>query len=135
MTEPGAPPAVALLGRAVALLGEGGGSAELRRIVEREAPQALAARLPGRTVTGALAGEAATMTIEGRDLGRCRVIVELTAAGVHARLDLGGEALLDAFADVPLRLDYPADALPSDHRWWSDLGGILMVGELSAAPG
>lgn len=132
MTEPSA---VALMARAVALLGRGDDHAELRRLVEVAVPEAFGPRLSGRTVTGAVAGGLATVTIVGRDLGRCRVLVELRAEGLQARLDLGGETLPDGFSDVRLRLDYPAAELPSDHRWWSDLGGLLMVGELSAAPG
>lgn len=131
----GSTSAVGLLGRAVELLRRGGDTSEVRRLVEVEVPRVFAPRLAGRTITGAVTGGVATITIAGAELGRCRVVVEVRPAAVDVRLDLAGQALPDAFADVPLALGYPAAELPSDHRWWSDVSGLLLVGELSAGSG
>ena len=129
--------AVALLGRAVALVAAGGPRADLKAIVEVDAPAAFAERLTERRVTtsGRLTAAGAELVIAGPDLGQGRIVVELRAGAVRVALDLAGEPLPDAFAGLPLALHYPAGELPSDHRWWSDVGGLLMVGELTAASG
>lgn len=77
------------------------------------------------------------MRFTGEDLAPGRIVVALAGdgSGVHVRLDLAGRPLPEELARLPIELHYAAAELPGDHRWWSDVGGLLMVGELAAASG
>ena len=98
-----------------------------------EIPAAMTQRLQERSVAGELTADGAALAITSPAMTPCRVVVTLSGEGrVHVRLDTAGRELAPELARLAGDLDYRAGELPSDHRWWSDVGGLLMLAELSA---
>ena len=101
--------------------------------MESEIPAAMAQRLQGRSVAGELTDGGAAFAVTGPGMAGCRVVVGLTGDGwARVRLDTGGRELAPDLARLYNQLDYRAGELPSDHRWWSDVSGLLMLAELTA---
>ena len=129
-------PVTSRLARALELLRHGDRGPELQRLVQRGVIQALNSRLGPRDLelVGHLNGPdgAPQIVVDGREIEPSRFVIELAANGEAAdvRLELRGGAVPATLSHVPIAIKYPADALPSDHRWWSDVGGLLMIGEL-----
>jgi hypothetical protein len=129
-------PVTSRLRRALELLRAGDRGPELEGLVEQGVIAALNSRLGARNLelVGRLNGPdgAPQVICHGDEIEPARFVIELAADGESAdvRLELGGGKVPEVLAHVPLAIRYSADALPTDHRWWSDAGGLLMVGEL-----
>jgi hypothetical protein len=129
-------PVTSRLSRALELLRAGDRGPELEALIEQEVIDALNSRLGPRDLdlVGHLNGPdgAPQIICDGREIEPARFVIELAADGEAAdvRLELRGGKVPDVLAHVPIAIRYSADALPTDHHWWSDTGGLLMVGEL-----
>lgn len=132
------PGVTALLGRALELLRRGERGPQLERLVKTDLPGALGLRLGDRDlyIEGRVdePGGSPVVDVGGRELAPGRLLIVLAANGEAAdvRLDLRGGRVPETLSHVPISITYPAGELPNDHRWWSDVGGLLMVGELAA---
>ncbi len=132
------PGVTALLGRALELLRMGDRGPQLEQLVKSDLPGALNSRLGDSDleIEGRV-GEpdgAPVVDVGGRELAPGRLLIVLSPNGEAAdvRLDLRGGRIPETLSHVPISITYAAAELPSDHRWWSDVGGLLMVGELAA---
>lgn len=121
--------------RALALLRDRNRGAELDELVVARLPAAVSARLAGRPLE--VRGEGTRVVVSGPELGPARLVLELAPDGawLAVELDMAGRRPPEALAHLPLRLVYAAGSLPTEHRFWSDAGGLLMVGELAASSG
>jgi len=132
------PGVTALLGRALELLRRGERGPQLEQLVKTDIVGALGDRLGDRDlyIVGRVEEPdgAPVVDVGGRELAPGRLLIVLAPNGEAAdvRLDLRGGRVPETLSHVPTSITYRAGELPSDHRWWSDVGGLLMVGELAA---
>lgn len=139
MGDDSPPSVIAALSRALEMMRNGERGPELEQQLSEGVVGALNARIGERDLelTAQVDGpDGTSVIVGGHELEPGRLLIELVDDGHAAKvyLDLRGGTVPEPIAHVPTCITYQASELPNDHRWWSDVGGLLMLGEL-ARPG